>query len=185
MYRTNLAAPLLTLVMLTALTGLAGCAIGINHFQEDGPATMTPWVSPTVVDVRNRFEASPPRDRGWQQHVVKLESGVVHHYPLYFEDPFVDKAGRTDASSSRNKYHLGWEDFVAFPYCYSRFTLNWLMLPVSAVVTPPCTIMESDGYLSRQVLGYDHDATPAPGEWTLIQPPDDGPGTAGPAPDSP
>jgi hypothetical protein len=35
------------------------------------------------------------------------------------------------------------------------------MLPVSAVVTPPCMLMESDGQLSRQALGYDHDATRA------------------------
>jgi hypothetical protein len=34
--------------------------------------------------------------------------------------------------------------------------------PVSAVVTPPFTLMGSDGVLSRQALGYDHDAERRP-----------------------
>jgi hypothetical protein len=34
-------------------------------------------------------------------------------------------------------------------------------MPVSLIVTPPWTVMESDGELSEQALGYDHDAQPA------------------------
>ena len=89
------------------------------------------------------------------------DSGAVDHLPLYFEDPFEDKgAGRTDETDPHNVYRGGWEDYVALPYCFARFTGNWLMFPVSAIVTTPWTIMESDGRLSRQLLGYDHDAIP-------------------------
>lgn len=35
-----------------------------------------------------------------------------------------------------------------------------MLLPASAVVTPPWTVMVSDGQISRQLLGYDHDAEP-------------------------
>jgi len=142
--------------LLTAL--LAGCAQVPNQWVEDGPATASEWQSPTAQDVQARYAAAPLRQRGWEKATAPGESDAVQHWPLYFEDPFVDKGhGR----QGLNKYHVGWEDYVALPYGYSRFTLNWLMFPVSAVVTPPWTLMESDGRLSRQALGYDHDAARA------------------------
>jgi hypothetical protein len=66
---------------------------------------------------------------------------------------------------------------VAAPYSYGRYYLNLVALPVSAVVTPPWTAMESDGRLSEQLLGYDHDATPLS---RRIQPPPQ-PSDQGPA----
>lgn len=125
------------------------------------------WDSPTAQSVKNRVQ--PPTEqphRDWRTTYVAAESGAIQHEPLYFEDPFEDKGdGRTDQTDPHNVYRLGWEDYVAFPYCFARYTANWLLLPVSAIVTPPWTTMESDGELSRQLLGYDHDAervTPQP-----------------------
>lgn len=111
------------------------------------------WDSPTAADVYARFEPAVQLQRDWPRVEVAAESGAVTHWPLYFEDPFEDKG------AGRAEYRLGWEDYIAMPYSYARFTLNWLMLPVSAIVTPPWKWMESDGILSRQRLGYDHDAT--------------------------
>jgi len=144
-----------------ALLISAGCARVPNQFREDGPATMTPWDTPTAQDVKVRIAPAEPRYRDWEACTVATESGAIQHEPLYFEDPFVDKGhGRTDETHPQNVYRLGWEDFVATPYCIARYTANWLLLPVSAIVTPPWTVMESDGVLSRQLLGYDHDAAP-------------------------
>ncbi len=141
---------------------MAGCALTPKYYQESGPSVDKDWASPTAADVKTRFEPSAATQRDWPALQVATRSGTVQHYPLYFEDPFEDKGhGRTDATHPRNVYRLGWEDWVAMPYGLSRFTLNWLMLPVSAVVTPPWTVMASDGVLSRQALGYDHDATRA------------------------
>ena len=135
-----------------------GCAHMENQWVEDGPAATESWDSPTAGDLRDNHTPAPQRHRDWETVSTEAEPGVVTHWPLYFEDPFVDKGhGR----KGLNKYRAGWEDYVALPYCYARFTLNWLMLPVSAVVTPPWTLMESDGRVSRQALGYDHDATRA------------------------
>jgi len=146
-------------VGLAVGAALAGCAMSINHFRETGPSTEMAWDSPTTADVKARYEPGPPRHRDWEAATVAAESGVVRHWPLYTEDPFEDKGhGRTDATDPYNVYRYGWEDFVALAYCPARFTLNWLALPVSAVVTPPWTILESDGFVSRQALGYDHDA---------------------------
>ncbi len=134
-----------------------------SHYQETGPSTHLDWESPTAKDVKARYEPAEPRSRDWDAHTVSPESGIVYHWPLYFENPFVDKGhGRTDETDPHNVYRLGWESWVNFPYNYARFTANWLFLPVSAVVTPPWTLMESDGKVSRQALGYDHDATPTP-----------------------
>ena len=141
---------------------LVGCAHVPNQFRDDAPSVTAQLDSPTVLDVKERGELAEPRSRGWEATTVSAESGAVTHWPLYFEDPFEDKGhGRTDATHPGDVYRLGWEDYVAFPYGLARFTANWLFLPVSAVVTPPWTLMESDGRLSRQALGYDHDATRA------------------------
>ena len=141
---------------------LVGCAHIPNQFREDGPSVAAQWDSPTALDVKSRIEPTEPRYRDWQPLTTSPQSGAVTHWPLYFEDPFVEKShGRTDETHPGDVYRLGWEDYVAFPYGLSRYTMNWMFLPVSAVVTPPCTLMESDGKLSRQLLGYDHDATPA------------------------
>jgi hypothetical protein len=56
------------------------------------------------------------------------------------------------------------------PYGFGRFILNTMGWPVSCVVTPVWTVMGSDGVLSRQALGYDHDAEPLPGG---VEPPID------------
>jgi hypothetical protein len=143
---------------LLAVVLLAGCAHVPNQWREDGPATTEEWESPTARDVRANYAPAEQRHREWDAAPLAAESGAVTHWPLYFEDPFEDKGhGR----EGLNKYHLGWEDLIAVPYGYSRYTLNWLTFPVSAIVPPPWTLMESDGRLSRQALGYDHDATRA------------------------
>ncbi len=140
---------------LVAAILLVGCAQVPNQWVEDGPATTAAWDSPTAADLRANHEPAQQRHRDWESSTLAAEPLEGTHWPLYLEDPFVDKGhGR----EGLNKYHFGWEDYVAMPYCYSRFTLNWLMLPLSATVTPPFVLMESDGELSRQALGYDHDA---------------------------
>ena len=149
------------LVVGAALVVAAGCAYTPNYYRETGPSVAAPWDSPTASDVKARYASAPLRHREWAPTCVAPENGAVVHWPLYFEDPFVTKGdGRTDETNPRDVYRMGWEDWVALPYGHARFTTNWLLLPVSAIVTPPWTAMESDGFVSKQLLGYDHDATP-------------------------
>jgi hypothetical protein len=148
-------------VSVLALGLLAGCEHVPNYYKETGPSVTMDWQTPTEKDILANHECAPPRQRDWPMTVTSAEDGSVVHWPLYTEDPFEDKGhGRTDATHPHNVYRLGWEDWVAFPYGVSRFTLNWIAIPVSAIVTPPWTPMVSDSYLSKQALGYDHDATP-------------------------
>src|SRR5262245_18802126 len=138
---------------------LVGCAHVPNQFVEDSPASGGNLDSDTVRDLYANQQPAPYRERGWAQTSTAAESGAVIHWPLYTEDPFEDKG--TDRPDGPNKYHLGWEDYVAMPYSFSRFTLNVMAMPVSLVVQPPWKLMESDGVISKQCLGYDHDATAA------------------------
>lgn len=147
-------------VLLAALTLLAGCAHVPNQWVEDGPATREPWQSPSARDVLTQQAGPPEVHPRWQQELtLAATDGSVTHWPLYFEDPFVDKGhGRTGL----NKYHLGWEDVVASVYGYARHTVNWLLIETSLVVEPPWTLMVSDGELSRQPFGLvNHDAAVA------------------------
>lgn len=152
--------------VLALLAISSACAYVPNYFREDGPATSTPLQSPSEADLRARYQPAGGRDLSGAV-ALRHESGVVRHWPLYFEDPFVDKGhGRTDQTDPLNVHRVGWEDGVAVPYNAGRFVLNTLLLPASAVVTPPVTVQESDGRISRQLLGYDHDAESLGYIWT-------------------
>jgi hypothetical protein len=142
------------LVALAAAGGLAaGCGRLNNVFVADSPSVGQPLESLSAADVRGEYAPAAPREREWAKSHVRSADGTVLHGPLWFEDPFEDKGTGHDG------YYIGWEDYVAVPYGLARFTLNWLLAPASMIVTPPWTTMESDGVLSRQLLGYDHDAT--------------------------
>ncbi len=96
--------------------------------------------------------------RDWDEMTSYYAPQVVQHWPLYFEDPFEDKGKSTGCGYAG----WTWEDFFAIPYSDARWLLNTIALPVSMVVTPPWTPMCSDGVLSKQALGYDHDAVRCP-----------------------
>ncbi|MEW6249665.1 MAG: hypothetical protein AB1716_03400 [Planctomycetota bacterium] len=151
----------LLLAGVAVLPVLAGCKYVPNYFRETGPSTTAVWPSATAIDVMEHYEPAPLRQRDWPELVMAPESGRVYHWPLWFEDPFEDKGhGRSDVTDYHNVWHAGWEDYVALPYSYARYTANWLLFPVSAIVTPPWTVMVSDGQVSQQLLGCDHDAIP-------------------------
>lgn len=141
----------LTIGVLSAVLVTIGCGRVHNHFAADSPAELHPNASPTSQRIRAERQPSAQRERGWELVSVEPVTSDVIHGPLYFENPLVDKG-----ASYENR--LGWEDFVAPPYDIARFTLNWMASPVSAIVTPPWQPMASDGKLSEQMLGLDHDA---------------------------
>lgn len=140
----------------TSVAALSGCAGVPNHYRDDSPSAGAELNSPTARQV---YAATTPREtvaaREWESISTTAEDGAVQHWPLYFEDPFEDQG---HARRGADQYRLGWEDWAATLYGYPRYTVNWMLLPVSAIVTPPWTLMKSDGELSRQALGYTHDA---------------------------
>lgn len=103
-----------------------------------------------------------PRVTAWDTRDVHIHSDSVTHWPIWCEDPFVDKGnGPTDPNhrdAADETFALNSTDFLAIVYSPARWALNTVALPISAAVTPPGTLMVSDGRLSKQALGYDHDA---------------------------
>lgn len=148
-----------TMAAVLSLLTLIGCGNIHNLFVEDGPSFDEELDSPTSADVRSRMVMGTAQNRGWSRMTTAPASGAVRHGPLYFEDPFEDKGfGRTRETHPRAVHVIGWEDAIATPYSFARFTANWLLWPASLIVTPPVTLYDSDGEVSPQLLGYDHDA---------------------------
>jgi hypothetical protein len=139
-----------------AVLATPGCSEWINPWADDLP-TAADVTTPSVEGVRAADRQPALRTRPIQPSRIEPQPGVVTHWPLWWEDPFVDKG------SEDGQFAMTQEDYFAFPYGLGRFLLNTMAFPVSAAVTPPFTIMGSDGVLSRQALGYDHDAERWPG----------------------
>jgi hypothetical protein len=159
------------LALIGALLVFPGCAQIHNHWAEDGPSTVMSAESASAADILATQAPAPQRQREWHGMPLAAADGTVTHGPLYFEDPFEDKG------HGRGTFQIGWEDYVAMPYGFARYLLNGIALPVSMAVTWPWTAMESDGVLSRQLLGYDHDAIAA--HLARVQERDREPPTAG------
>ncbi len=142
--------------MVAPILIAGGCSEMINPFVDDVPAT-DEVTTASIVGVRQAGAAPVMRTRGFEPAHACAQDGTVTHWPLWWEDPFVDKG------SMDRQFAWTEEDYLAFPYGLGRSLLNMMGWPVSVVVTPPFTVMGSDGVLSRQALGYDHDPTPLPG----------------------
>jgi len=145
--------------VLVAVGGLllsAGCQHIKDPFVDDVPPVSE--VTTTSVQGARAAASHPtvPRREFAAVH-VEPQDGTVDHWPLWWEDPFEDKG------SQDGQFAWTWEDYFYLAYGPGRFLLNTMAFPISAVVTMPGTVMCSDGRLSRQALGYDHDAVPCAG----------------------
>ncbi len=139
----------LLLPVLSAL--LAGCQYIVNPFNDE-MAGRQRTTTPSVQAARAaQVEVSVAQPHG-EPKPYPAHVDEVTHLPLYFEDPFEDKG------SEDGKFAWTGEDYLWMFYSRGRFLLNAVAFPLSAAVTPPWTPMASDGRLSRQCLGYDHDA---------------------------
>lgn len=137
------------LACLTFSMWVSGCSGTLNPFVDDSVRVAD---TPSARKLREAQVESAQRSRGWPESRLAGVSGEVVHWPTWQEDPFEDKG------SDDGQFAWTAEDYLAHPYSFVRWLLNTFMLPVSMAVTPPGTPMVSDGELSRQALGSDHDA---------------------------
>lgn len=136
-----------------ALTG--GCHLVENPFVDETiPAEAIS--TPSADGFAGHAPEPQPRQRTWPAYETSVHTGATNHWPLWFEDSLEDRG------SENGQFAWTWEDFVGIGWSYGRYLLNLMAFPGSAVVTPPWTVMSSDGVLSRQALGFDHDARPSP-----------------------
>lgn len=148
---------------VVAAAVLAWCAVlpaGCQH-------TLNPWLDdlPIVEQVTTASvegariaprKPSAPR-RSFAAFRVEPQPGTVSHWPLWWQDPFEDKG------SEDGRFAWTAEDYFALAYSPGRFLVNMMGFPASVYLTRPGTVMCSDGKLSRQRLGYDHDPIPCLG----------------------
>jgi hypothetical protein len=142
----------------------AGCAQLNNPYVDSSAAINEEMTtSSTQGYLAGGPESGRPTGRTWRSSCVLYTNGAVTHWPLWFEDPFEDIGNRycpvADRDAPDNVFCWNWVDYMHIGYGPGRELVNIAGWPVSAVVTPPGTLMESDGYLSKGLLGnYDHDA---------------------------
>src|SRR5262245_42455760 len=136
---------------LFAIPLCCGCTLLVHPFRDE-LANEPPVTTASVETARSSQATRSVQVREWPAEELYSQNGAVRHHPLYFEDSFEDKA------SDDGKFAWTWEDYYQVFAWRGRFLLNTIAFPVSVVVTPPWTVMESDGVLSRQALGWNHDA---------------------------
>jgi len=148
--------------LLVSTVMLSGCQLMVNPFRDElaGRQEMT---TASVEGARAAKTTPTVRQRDYAPFELHAENMGVTHGPLYFEDSSEDKG------SEDGRFAWTGEDYLQLFYWRGRFLLNTLFFPVSAVVTPPWTVMESDGRISRHALGFDYDAK------RLVEPPVDEP----------
>lgn len=127
---------------------LAGCTKppAVDPWRADSIPPST-WTTPSWEGVMAAGREPVIRQREMPVTQAMRADDAVAHYPLWWEDPLEDKG------DGNGHFAWTWQDYVGMPYSLGRFLLNTMAWPVSAVVTPPGTVLVSDGY-----IGKDHDA---------------------------
>lgn len=157
-----------TALVLLGLAWTVGCA-HVNNPCVDSGALVEPDMTTssaegyrTVAGASEQVAFTAAR-RTWPTSTVYQENGAVSHWPIWFEDPFIDKGNGCTPADDRDApdtdFAWNWVDCLHIGYGPGRMVfVNTAGWPISAVVTPPGTLMESDGRIDKNVLGYDHDA---------------------------
>ncbi len=133
------------------LIGLVtGCAHSSNPWRDDLPATETATTVSVQVAQAVSAEGTRP-DRGFVHLTIAPTSGAVTHGPSYWPDPYEDRG------SDDGQFRWTGEDYWAAYYGIGCNMINTVLWPLYAVVTPPDTVMVSDGVSERQWPGWYHD----------------------------
>ncbi len=134
------------LAMLTVVVGLTGCSNAINPFVDDSTRA-SEITTPSEQELRETVVPSAVRRRDWPETRIAAQSEGVTHWPLWMEDPFEDKGSDDD------EFRWTKEDYFALAYSPFRWLANIGMVPITAIVVRPDTVMVSDGQ-----VGQHHDA---------------------------
>lgn len=161
--RTSWKSRIACLLGLGTALAVLGCAHINNPCKDSGAAIDADMTTPSAAGYQGRAEFGRAARRDWAPAEVRYENGAVSHWPLWFEDPFEDKGNRFRPVEDRDapdvEFALNWVDYLHMGYGPARmFFVNTVGWPISAMVTPPGTLLESDGRIDKGLLCYDHDA---------------------------
>ena len=128
-----------------------GCQLAVNPYTDE-IAMEAGATTPSAQQARAAEVTATIQQRDYALTEVTAQNASVTHGPLYFEDPFEDKG------SDDGRFAWSGEEYLYFIHGPGCFLLRGALFPINAVVTPPWTVMVSDGRLSRRALGMEHDA---------------------------
>ena len=139
------------LATITAALPAAGCQLVVDPFTDELASQR--MVTTASADGARAAQATPTiLRRPYEPTTVSAEDGSVTHGPLYFEDGF------ENLCSDDGEFAWTAEDYLHLSYWHGRFILHGLLFPVSAAITPPWIVMESDGRLGARTFGFQYDA---------------------------
>ena len=158
-----------------AMAVTVGCAHVNNPWWDSSDSVDADMTTPSAGFYREeRAEFASMPQRQWPESEYEIVNCSVTHWPLWFEDPFEDKGNRlvtpADRDAPDNSFAVTWVDYLHMGYGPGRMLLNIAGFPISAIIEPPGTLMESDGRIDKNILGYDHDAKRS--DSTTREPPD-------------
>lgn len=136
-----------TVILIGLITG---CSQSYNPWRDDLPATETATTASVQVARAVSAEGTRP-DRGFMHLTIAPASGAVTHGPSYWPDPFEDRG------SDDGQFRWTGEDYWAAYYGIGCNMVNTVLMPLSAVLTHPGTVMVSDGVSERHWLGQYRD----------------------------
>jgi len=146
-----------------------------NPFKDSAPYSIEDRTTPSAIAYvdYDPGKLPPIYRRDIPGSDVYYESGLVTHWPLWFEDPFETKGNDKTDPNNRDPVDnvFAWNavDFFDIAYGPARFALNAFGVPVSIFPEPPGMLMASDGKLHKWFGQYDYDKMYArPGD----EPPD-------------
>ena len=88
----------------------------------------------TATGIRQHGAEPAYAQRNWPRQVVVCHSGMVTHWPLWWEDPF------EDMGSDDHQFAWTWEDGVALPACIGRWMINTAGFPAGPFRTDRGTL---------------------------------------------
>ncbi len=151
--------------MALSIAMLAGCAHTNNPWVDSSAMIEDELTTASTEGYHSQSQVTMarPSRRDWPASEVRYENGAVSHWPLWFEDPFEDKGNAfkdvKEPGAPDTEFAVNWVDYFHIPYGPGRMIfVNAGLWPISAAVTPPGTLMESDGRISKGLVWHDHDA---------------------------
>ena len=140
--------PYALVIVSSAMLAAAGCATtkGLAVDGHSRPLSIT-TASADAVRAANVSRKSNPEPRGTRFH-ASPKSGSVTHTPVYFRSNTENPAGNDRRDDLSGADYLEWISETA------RFLISIASHPVDVLITPPWTLMESDGkHVRRAALG--------------------------------
>lgn len=139
----------------------AGCAHLNDPYRDSGAAIDGDMITASSEGYSAKPDASSEMQRSGPPWLAVYKSGAVTHWPVYTEDPFEDLGNRdtpykdpSERDAPDNVFAWNWVDYFHIAYGPARYCVNLVGSPASLVLTPPGTLMESDGRVAKSWQGY-------------------------------